>query len=70
MVSVQGSTPEGNSDLLVFVDDLPSPRVEDAPADVWTEARTFYARDAFDIVGTFDSNSQSGYKFSAASTEN
>lgn len=69
MVSVQGSTPEGSNNLLVFVDDLPSPRVEDAPAEVWTEARTFYGQDAFDVVGTFDGNSQSGYRFSAVSTD-
>lgn len=66
MVSVQGYMPEGSNDFLVFVDDLPSPRVEDAPTEVWAEAQTFYEKHAFELVGTFDGSGQRGYRFSAA----
>ena len=68
MVRVQGSAPEGDNDLLVDVDVLPSPRIEDAPPEVWTEAQTFYGQRAFEMVGTFDGSDRSGYRFSAVPT--
>ncbi|WP_125458673.1 hypothetical protein [Rhodococcus sp. 1168] len=66
MVSVQGSTPEGNDDHLVFIDDLPGLRIEDAPNVVWTEAKTFYGERAFGLMGAFDGTGGSGYRFSAS----
>lgn len=66
MVSVQGSAPEGNHDLLVFVDDLPSLRIEDASKEVWDEAQNFYGQQAFELIGAFGGSGPSGYRFSAS----
>lgn len=65
-LSVQGFTPEGDDDLLVFVDDLPGLGIEDAPDEVWTQARSFYGERAFEIVGAFDGTGGSGYRFTAS----
>lgn len=68
MVSVQGSSPDGSNDFLVYVDELPSLHIEDAPSHVWTEAQTFYGQRTFELLGAFDGSGQSGYRFSAPST--
>lgn len=66
---VQGSQRDGENDLLVFVDELPSSRIEDASSEVWAEAREFYRKQAFEIYGTFEGAGQIGYRFAAVCEE-
>lgn len=68
-MGVEGSQLEGDGDFKVFVDELPSIRIEDASDDVWAEARSFYGQQDFDISGTFESPGQCGYTFSRVSDE-
>lgn len=62
---IEGSQPEGDNSLLVTVDELPSIRIEDAPSEVWNEARKFYGQQAFELIGTFEGGGQAGYQFEA-----
>ncbi|UPW04034.1 hypothetical protein M1C57_20815 [Rhodococcus pyridinivorans] len=66
-MDVQGSQLEGDGNFLVFVDELPSIRLEDAPDDVWAEARRFYGQQDFEITGTFEAPDRCGYTFSRVS---
>lgn len=69
-MSVNGSMAEGSGEFLVFVDCMPSARIEDASKEVWAEARQFYGPQKFELVGTFETSEARGYKFSALSAVN
>lgn len=66
---VEGSQPEGDNELLDFVDDLPSIRLEDAPSSAWSAALDFFGDRPFRISGTIEDGSQSAYIFTATSDE-
>ncbi|MDI9896326.1 hypothetical protein QM797_16495 [Rhodococcus sp. IEGM 1381] len=70
MGNVQGSAPEGSDDFLVFVDELPSLRIEDASNEVLTEAQNYYGQRSFGIMGAFEGSGSSGYRFSASPADN
>jgi hypothetical protein len=62
---IVGSLPEGDTQFVVTVDDLPSLRIEDAPGEVYDEARKFYGQQPFELVGAFEGTGQAGYRFAA-----
>lgn len=62
-MTIEGSQAEGDNSLLVTVDELPSIRIEDAPSEVWVEARKFYGQKAFELTGTFEGGGRAGYQF-------
>ncbi|WP_194860220.1 hypothetical protein [Dietzia sp. SYD-A1] len=62
---VKGSQPEAENSLFVAVDELQSIRIEDAPSEVWDEARKFYGQQPFELIGTYEGGGQAGYNFEA-----
>lgn len=64
---IVGSHPEGDKQLLVTVDELPSPRIEDATVEIHAEARKFFGQQPFELIGTFEGGGQTGYRFEASS---
>ncbi len=60
---ITGTQAEGGEQFVVLVDDLPSSRIEDAPDEIWAEARKFYGKQVHHLIGTFEGGGQKGYKF-------